>query len=89
MADQGVVSANRIETLILMLRGLRVMLDTDLAALYGVRPKALNQTVKRNRDRFPNDFMFQLMQNETAFLRSQNVTSSHAERRFDVIGANA
>ena len=50
------------------------MLDTDLAALYGVDTKALNQAVRRNRERFPSDFMFQLSDDEAASLRSQNVT---------------
>lgn len=50
------------------------MLDLDLAALYGVATKVLNQAVKRNRERFPDDFMFQLTPSETSFLRSQFVT---------------
>jgi hypothetical protein len=57
------------------LRGQKVMLDFDLAALYGVGAKALNQAVKRNRERFPGDFMFQLNQEETRFLRSHFVNS--------------
>ena len=52
------------------------MLDSDLAALYGVQVKALNQAVKRNPERFPPDFMFSLTQQEVALLRSQIVTSS-------------
>ena len=52
------------------------MLDFDLAALYGVATKVLNQAAKRNRGRFPDDFMFQLTSEETAYLRSQFVTSS-------------
>ncbi len=55
-------------------RGLRVMLDRDLAELYGVETKVLNQAVKRNIDRFPEDFMFKLNKSEWAFLRSQIVT---------------
>ena len=55
-------------------RGLRVMLDRDLAELYGVETKVLNQAVKRNIERFPEDFMFKLNKNEWAFLRSQIVT---------------
>ena len=58
------------------IRGLKVMLDTDLAALYEVETKALNQAVKRNLKRFPPDFMFQLAQNEYANLKSHFVTSS-------------
>ena len=59
---------------IFTLRGQRVMLDSDLAALYGVPLKALNQAVKRNADRFPEDFMFQLTPEEANSLRSQIVT---------------
>ena len=51
---------DRIESHIFLIRGHKVMLSTDLAALYGVEPRALVQAVKRNRDRFPSDFMFQL-----------------------------
>ena len=60
------VEVQRIEQAILWLRGQRVMLDTDLAALYGVSTKALNQAVKRNRERFPRDFMFRLTRREKA-----------------------
>lgn len=59
---------------ILLIRGQRVMLDEDLAALYGVETKALNQAVRRNIDRFPQDFMFQLEADESTALRSQSVT---------------
>ncbi len=55
-----------IERRILLVRGVRVMLDADLASLYGVRTKRLNEQVKRNRDRFPADFMFQLTAQEKA-----------------------
>ena len=54
----------RIESRIQVIRGLRVMLDVDLAALYGVQTKRLNEQVKRNRDRFPSDFLFQLAADE-------------------------
>lgn len=57
------------------LRGLKVMLDSDLAALYQVETKVLNQGVKRNLKRFPLDFMFQLTKNEWEILKSQIVTS--------------
>jgi hypothetical protein len=56
----------RIESLIITLRGQRVILDRDLAAIYGVSIKALNQAVKRNADRFPDDFAFQLTSGEAA-----------------------
>lgn len=60
---------------IYIIRGLKVMLDIDLAELYEVKTKALNQAVKRNINRFPKDFMFQLTKNEFNNLRSQIVTS--------------
>ncbi|MGH9427707.1 MAG: ORF6N domain-containing protein [Terriglobia bacterium] len=59
-----VVPRERIEQTILVIRGQRVVLDSDLAKLYGVSTKALNQAVKRNADRFPKDFMFRLTQQE-------------------------
>lgn len=59
-------------------RGLRVMLDRDLAELYGVETKVLNQAVKRNFERFPEDFMFKLNKGEWVFLRSQIVTSKES-----------
>jgi len=59
------------------------MLDTDLANLYGVETKVLNQAVTRNRDRFPEDFMFFLTQQEYSDLRSQFVTSSWGGRRYN------
>ena len=62
-----------IESNILVVRGQRVMLDAGLAGLYGVEVRALNQAVRRNRGRFPADFMFQLTWEETAALRSQIV----------------
>jgi hypothetical protein len=70
------VPAGRIEDRILMIRGQKVMLSTDLAELYEVEPRALVQAAKRNIDRFPEDFMFQLSQEEFANLKSQIVTSS-------------
>ncbi len=63
-----------IERRIYLLRGYKVMLDMDLARLYGVSTKALNQAVKRNLDRFPGDFMFSLTWEESESLRSQLVT---------------
>ena len=65
-----------VEHRIFMLRGLRVMLDKDLALLYGVKARALRQQVKRNRSRFPDDFMFQLTDKEVNLMVSQNVTPS-------------
>jgi hypothetical protein len=72
--DQEIVPMEPIERAILVLRGHRVMLDADLAAMYGVSVKALNQAVSRNILRFPPDFMYQLSKAEAAFLRSQSVT---------------
>jgi hypothetical protein len=69
------IAVERIEEAILVIRGHRVMLDVDLAALYGVETKVLNQAVRRNAARFPADFMFQLTPEEFANLRSQFVTS--------------
>lgn len=73
---RAIIPAAKIAQSIHFLRGQKVMLDFDLAALYGVAAKALNQAVKRNRERFPDDFMFQLNQEETRFLRSQFEISS-------------
>ena len=72
---KSVVIVERIENLIRVVRGKRVMLDSDLAMLYAVPTKSLNQAVKRNAERFPADFMFRLTEDEAALLRSQFVTS--------------
>lgn len=72
---QSLVPAERIERAILLLRGQKVMLDQDLAQLYGVATKRLNQQVHRNQDRFPPDFRFQLTEEEDEALRLQNATS--------------
>ena len=63
-------------------RGRRVVLDSDLAALYDVPTKVFNQTIQRNAERFPSDFAFQLTREEVANLRSQFVTSSLEQNRF-------
>lgn len=70
-----IIPAERIEQRIFYLRGSKVMLSADLAELYGVTVKGLNQAVKRNLDRFPEDFMFQLSREEFNDLKSQIVTS--------------
>ncbi len=70
---KGIDSIN-IESLIRVIRGQQVMLDSDLAMLYGVETKRLNEQVKRNLNRFPEDFMFQLTHDEAVSLRSQIVT---------------
>lgn len=70
-----------IDTLIITIRGHRVILDVDLAMLYNVAPKRLNEQVKRNRARFPGDFMFQLEDQEVKILRSQIATAKWTMRR--------
>lgn len=78
MNDEIIIKANAdievIKHRIYEVRGLRVMLDRDLAELYGVETKVLNQAVKRNIERFPEDFMFKLNKSEWVFLRSQIAT---------------
>ena len=73
-----------IQKMIFEIRGQKVMLDSDLARLYGVELKVMNQAVKRNIERFPSDFMFQLTEDEWNILRSQFVTSrdTHGGRRY-------
>jgi hypothetical protein len=76
-------TAPRIENRIFLVRGQKVLLDDDLAVLYAVKVKALNQAVKRNKRRFPSDFVFRLTGRENRNLKSQIVTtsSSHGGRR--------
>jgi ORF6N domain len=76
--------ASAVESRILLLRHQRVILDTDIAELYGVPVKVLNQQVKRNRERFPADFVFRLTSKEDEVLRSQFVTSKQGRggRRY-------
>jgi hypothetical protein len=74
--SKDLIPAERIENRILLLRGQKVMLSSDLAVLYEVEPRVLVQAVKRNAERFPDDFMFQLDLQEVAHLKSQCVTSS-------------
>lgn len=74
------VAVERIERVILVLRGHKVLLDSDLAALYAVETRVLVQAVKRNRERFSADFMFQLSAEEVERLRSQSVMSNPAGR---------
>jgi len=84
MAKTRLDAPGRVEQIsetILQLRGRRVVLDAELAALYGVTTKALNQAVKRNAERFPKDFLFRLSHDETEALnRSQSVTGSQKHR---------
>lgn len=72
----GVVSLARVERVIHVIRGQKVMLDSDLAEVYGVTTKRLNEQVHRNLDRFPEDFMFRLTAEEVDSLRSQIATSN-------------
>ena len=75
MAEGSLILVERIEKTILYMRGEKVILDRDLAKLYGVSTKTLNQAVKRNLDRFPEDFMFHLSREEAEIVsRSQTVT---------------
>ena len=73
--NTSLISVVRIEKRIFLTRGQKVMLDADLAELYGMTTKRLNEQVKRNLARFPEDFMFQLTESETELLRSQIATS--------------
>jgi hypothetical protein len=73
---KGIIPVEVIERKIYLIRGEKVMLSSDLAELYGVEPKVLIQAVKRNIERFPEDFMFQLSNQEFTNLKSQIVTSS-------------
>ena len=70
----NLIPAERIESKIFLIRGKKVMLDKDLAKLYGVKTKVLNQAVKRNLERFPEYFMFRLTKEEVVSSRSQIVT---------------
>ena len=76
MPEPSLVPVARIERAIVVLRGHKVMLDTDLAALFQVPVRALNQAVRRNLERFPEDLMFRLRPREAAGLRSQTVISN-------------
>ena len=83
--SKDIIPVEHIESKILTIRGQKVILDADLAAIYGVKTKALNQAVKRNIDRFPLDFVFQLSRGEfESGNRSQSVTGSqkHRDPRF-------
>lgn len=74
------ITLQNIQDLIYIIRGQRVMLDFDLAMLYEVETRSLNQTVKRNARRFPNDFMFQLTEQEWSLISSQFVMTSRMKR---------
>lgn len=77
------LSLLQIEHTIRIIRNCRIMLDQDLALLYGVETRSLIQAIKRNIERFPEDFMFQVTDSEVTLLRSQNVISrAHGGRRL-------
>ena len=78
----SLIPQERIERKIFFIRDKKVMIDIDLAELYGVETRSLIQAIKRNIERFPKDFMFQLTTKEYKILRSQIVISSHGGRRF-------
>lgn len=78
---QVIPKPENLARLVLFIRGEKVLLDTDLADLYGIEARVLNQSVARNRARFPDDFMFQLTTEEWTAMRSQIVTASGAKGR--------
>lgn len=82
------ITTKTIESKILTIRNQQVMIDRDLAELYGVETKRLNEQVKRNIERFPDDFMFQLSDEEFSVLRSQFATSKTETRKHCIISAH-
>jgi len=82
MTKNEITKLKTIQRKIFTVRGLQVMVDSDLASLYQVETKVFNQAVKRNNERFPKKFRFQLREEEFENLRSQNVTSSWGGRRY-------
>ena len=75
--DRSLIPVERIERSILLIRGQKVMLDRDLAQLYGVETRALNQAVRRNIDRFPEDFMFRLTREEIMRISQFVISLAH------------
>ena len=82
MTNVSLIPIEKITSKIYLIRKEKVMLDSDLADLYGVETKVLVQAIKRNIDRFPKDFMFQLTADQYKILRSQFVTSNRGGRRY-------
>ncbi len=80
--EKSLLPIERIASQIYLIRGEKVLLDEDLAVLYGVPTKRLNEQVSRNLERFPDDFMFRLTADELSILRSQNATSRWGGRRY-------
>jgi phage regulator Rha-like protein len=81
MAGNELIKIDEIKSRIFTIRGMQVMLDSDLAELYGVETKRLNEQVRRNIERFPEQFCFKLTEDESEILKSQNATSSWGGRR--------
>ena len=79
---ESLIPLERVESRIFWIRGEKVIVDADLAELYGVTTKRLNEQVKRNLNRFPKDFMFQTTQGELDAMRSQIATASKRNVRF-------
>jgi len=77
----------RVERRIFLIRGEEVMLDSDLAEMYGVVTKTLNRAVRRNRERFPSDFMFELRVKEIALLRYSQSKESRCSRAYCIVTA--
>jgi len=76
MEKEIILTDNSIQDIIYDIRGVKVMLDYDLAAIYGVETRSLNQAVKRNKDRFPPDFMFRLTENEWETVKRNSLSDS-------------
>jgi len=81
MSGNELIQIDEIKSRIFTIRGMQVMLDSDLAELYGVETKRLNEQVRRNIERFPEQFCFKLTEDESEILKSQNATSSWGGRR--------
>ena len=77
--ERGLIPVEKIEPSILLIRGQRVMLDSDLAEIYGVTTKRLDEQVRRNIERFPDDFSFLLAPQDVVILRSQIATSNELD----------
>ncbi|MEJ7611125.1 MAG: ORF6N domain-containing protein [Ferruginibacter sp.] len=83
MGNKNILAVNEglVISKIYLVRGVKIMLDEDLASMYGIETRRLNEQVRRNIDRFPSDFMFHLTIKEFENLKSQNATSSWGGRR--------
>ena len=86
MSNSNLISIERIERAIYLIRGEKVMLDRDLARLYDVSTAAFNQAVRRNLERFPEDFMFQLTSAEVAELNRSQIVIGSEKRTFSSVG---